>query len=107
MIYYILLSIFVLYILFVFLKDGIYKVTKQKICALCAAVSLTWLTLLALNFFGYKIDSLILAILMGESVTGIAYLLDKRIKNKLYLSLLRLFTIIFGTLAVYLILGLK
>lgn len=101
MIFYVIISIFVLFFIFALIKDSIYKLTKMRICAICAAVSLTWIFLIILRLVGYEIDKLIIGILMGQSVVGIMYYIDKKLKNKLLLSLSRLFTVVFGTLIVY------
>ena len=101
MILYVLLSIILFYFLFALLKDFIYRVIKIKICAICGAVSLTWIILLILKFIGYEIESLLLGILLGQSVVGIMYYLEDKIKNKLTLSFVRLSTILIGTLVVY------
>ncbi|MBS3149463.1 hypothetical protein J4455_02095 [Candidatus Woesearchaeota archaeon] len=104
MIFYVITSIFVLFFIFALIKDFIYKVTKIKVCAICAAVSLTWIFLIILSLIGYNIDKLIIGILMGQSIVGIMYYLEKKLKNKLFLSLSKLFTIVIGTLIVYSIL---
>ncbi len=56
-------------------------VMKEKIsksfCVLCVSVSITWLAFLALYLSGKFNDPVILAILMGESVTGIFYVIKK------------------------------
>jgi len=101
MIIYTLLSITVLFFIFVLIKDSIYKITKINICAICAAVSITWISLIIMKLLGYIIDNIIIAILMGQSIVGIMYYLDKKMKNKLMSSLSKLFTIVFGTLIVY------
>lgn len=101
MIFYIIISIFVLFFIFTLIKDFIYDKTKLKICAICAAVSLTWVSLIILKLIGYTIDKLILGILMGQSIVGIMYYIEKKMKNKLLLSFSRLFIIAFGTLIVY------
>ena len=53
-----------------------------KICVICAAVALTWLVLL----FGYHSDwfedRLLLGLLMGQSITGIYYLLVKKMPEQ-------------------------
>lgn len=53
-----------------------------KVCPICAGVSLTWLWLLAglflVGWFGFPSDPLIIAILMGGSVVGLAYAFDKK-----------------------------
>jgi len=44
----------------------------KKICIICAAVVLTWVTLLVLMWLGYAVDKTLIAILMGMSVGAIA-----------------------------------
>lgn len=57
-------------------------ISKWKFCALCASVSLVWLVLLLL----YKLEKFgnpaILALLMGQSVVGVFYLVEKKVKEK-------------------------
>ncbi|MEK7176847.1 MAG: hypothetical protein AAB719_00915 [Patescibacteria group bacterium] len=48
-------------------------ITRKDFCALCASVTLTWLTLLILRFTGAEVDSLVLAILLGGSAVGLMY----------------------------------
>ncbi len=55
------------------------RILPFKICPICAGVSLTWLWMLAAKFLGYEIDLLILAMLMGGSVVGIAYQIEKKL----------------------------
>jgi len=102
MIYWILLGILTLFIVLVILR----KQVKHKICAICGAVSLTWITLLILTYLGFAIDPLIIGILMGESVTGIMYLFERKIKskNKSHLLGLKIFIILLGTALVYFLL---
>ncbi|RME54933.1 DUF1049 domain-containing protein [Candidatus Woesearchaeota archaeon] len=100
MIWAVLTSIAVLFLLIVFLKA---RFKLDKVCAVCGAVSLTWLALLVLKFFGYGIDSLIIGILMGQSVTGWMYVFEKKAKelgkpNSLWL---KIFIILLGTAFVY------
>ncbi len=52
-------------------------------CPICFSVSATWVTLLTLNTFGYFSDRLVIALLMGQSITGIFYLAEKRAKEDL------------------------
>lgn len=60
---------------------GLILVAKQAlpraVCAICLAVSLTWLGLLALYHLGEFSDSVILALLVGQSITGIYFLFEK------------------------------
>ena len=51
-----------------------------KICPICAGVSGTWVWILGSRFFGYEVDLMILAILMGGSVVGLSSKLDKNWK---------------------------
>ena len=55
------------------------KLFPFKICPICAGVSGTWLWMLGASFFGYEIDFVIVAMLLGGSVVGIAYQLEKRL----------------------------
>lgn len=53
---------------------------KLSICSICAAVNLTWLTLLALRTLGWFEDDVLLALLMGMSVVGGYYWWERRAK---------------------------
>lgn len=101
MLIYTLVSIVLLYLIVVLVKDKLYKLTKIKLCAICAAVSLTWLLLIILKLSGYNLDILLIGILMGQSVTGIMYSLQEKIKNKLFLAFSKLAAILLGTAIVY------
>ena len=105
MIYAILFFIFVLYLLFAIFNPAIMKLFGKKVCAVCAAVSLTWIAILLLKYLGYMIDSLIPAILMGESITGLMYLFeDYAEKKNKRLLMLKIAIILIGTLVAYLLL---
>lgn len=54
------------------------RVLAFRICPVCAGVSGTWLWMLVAKFFGYETDLIIIAALMGGSVVGIAYQIEKR-----------------------------
>jgi hypothetical protein len=55
------------------------KIWKIKICPICVVVSGTWILLLILRYFGQPIDLTLIALLMGGSVVGIAYTLEKKL----------------------------
>ncbi|MEK7106622.1 MAG: hypothetical protein AAB899_00345 [Patescibacteria group bacterium] len=55
------------------------KVLSFNICPICAGVFLTWAGLLAAHFLGYQINLVIPALLMGGTVVGLAYQIEKRI----------------------------
>ncbi|MBI4119274.1 MAG: hypothetical protein HY456_00315 [Parcubacteria group bacterium] len=54
------------------------RILPFKICPICAGVAGTWLWMLTAKFLGYEIDPVIPAMLMGGSVVGIAYQIEKR-----------------------------
>lgn len=100
---YAVLSITILYFLFAFGGEAIRKIVGRKVCAICAAVSLTWISLLVLKLAGFHIDILIIAILMGQSVVGLMVELEKIFEKKKLQKfwLVRILVIIGGTLFVY------
>jgi len=57
------------------------RVFKWKICPICAGVSLTWLSMIVARELGYYVDPSILAMLIGGSVVGVAYQLEKKLPN--------------------------
>lgn len=61
-----------------------------KVCALCGSVLLTWVGLLFLYRIGYFHDVALVSLLMGQSVAGIYYAVDKRV-----VPALRIFTLPF------------
>lgn len=104
---YPILSITILYFLFAFLSGYIKKLIGKKVCAICAAVSLTWLSLLILWLAGFNIDALVIAILMGQSIVGIMYNSEEYFEKKKLKKfwLVRILMITLGTLFVYLVLN--
>lgn len=81
-----LISIPILYLLVAFLKPYFQPKLPFKICAICIAVSFTWLVLLVMWLLGEEISLMTLGILMGMSVVGIMYRLEdfyrkKKIRN--------------------------
>ena len=68
----ILLGIIVLFAVFIWLRSAF----SLKVCALCAAVSVTWIVLLVLFYIGSFTDLLIIGILLGGSAVGVVYLLE-------------------------------
>jgi len=75
----------------VFIAGLIYnQKSKKKICAICAAVALTWLLLFMLYKAEIYKDTVLLSLLMGQSITGFYYLGLKRLPKSL-----RIFTLPF------------
>jgi len=60
---------------------GAKKILPFPVCPICAGVSGTWLWMLGLKFLGYPVDITILTMLLGGSVVGIAYQVEKRLPD--------------------------
>ncbi len=76
---YILAGIIVLFFVFLIIK-GFFK---KDFCAICAAVSITWLYLLVLYWFGAFENRVIIALLMGQSILGVYYIAEEKVKEEL------------------------
>jgi len=109
MIEWVLMSIGILFVFITLIRNLLKEKLNIKVCAICAAVSLTWIALLVLRFLGYNVSDLIIGILMGQSVTGIMYLFENTAKNKGKKNLLwfKVFIILLGTLFVYYVVSLR
>jgi len=108
MILEILAFILVSWIFWAFARGPLSKYIGFKVCAICAAVAGTWIILLGARLiFGFSADSLIIGILMGQSITGIMYAFEDYVKkkdlNRTWL-ILRIFIILIGTLVAYVLL---
>lgn len=77
----ILISLPALFILFIALRS----IFNIKICALCAAVSTTWILLLALLYTGKEIDPILIGILMGGSAVGLMYYLEDKLPERYHI----------------------
>ena len=93
----ILLIIIGLFAILLVLKQAF----SLKICVLCASIFLTWTSLLVLYKLGKFHNVVLLSLLMGQSITGIYYALEKRVKSALrvfalpfFLSLTTLFYLV-------------
>lgn len=69
-----------LFVLLLILK----AVFKLNFCVLCGAVSLTWISLLVLFWAGLFNEPVLIALLMGASVTGVYYLVEKKVPKELH-----------------------
>jgi len=52
---------------------------RRPLCPVCLGVGGTWAWMLAARFAGYAVDATILAVLLGASVVGAAYQLERRL----------------------------
>ncbi len=77
-----------------------------KLCAICSAVSVTWIVLLVTYVVGIHSEITWIGILMGGSVAGLMYRLDAFWKSNDYSGtwFLKLSIILFGFLSVYVVL---
>lgn len=80
-------AIAALFILLLIFKS----VSKWKFCVLCASAGITWLALLILYWNGAFNNPVILALLIGNSVVGIYYLVEKKTAEKLHIFRLPFF----------------
>ena len=72
-------SITALFVLFLVGKTMV----KKEFCAVCAAVSVTWIGLLILYYIGSFSDTTLIAILLGQTVVGIFYVVEKKVPSSL------------------------
>ncbi len=84
------LVVFATIVLIFVLVLGARRFAKRDLCALCLSVSLTWVGLLILHKAGMFENAVLLALLMGQSVTGVSYMLKDRLPQ-----VLRIFTLPF------------
>lgn len=85
--FHIFLGMILLFFTLLLVKNAL-KFHKKEFCVICATVSLTWIILLLLLRFGSFDNKVIIALLMGQSITGIFYFLEHKFKDKI--SLFRL-----------------
>ncbi len=97
-------TILVLYLFFVLIKEPFERRLDFNLCSICAAVSLTWISLLLFYLLGIFNDKLIIAILMGQSTVGIMYSFEKKFKKNKNLLALKVLIILLGTLITYYVL---
>jgi hypothetical protein len=95
----VLLVIAVLFVALLIVKS----ITGWKFCVICTSVSVTWIALLVLYWLGVFDRPLIVAVLMGQSVMGLYYLLEKRSNEELHVFRLPLLLTL--TLAAFVVLG--
>lgn len=57
------------------------RVLPFTVCPICAGVFLTWVWLVGAHIAGYQINLAVPALLMGGTVVGVAYQLEKRFRN--------------------------
>jgi len=55
------------------------RALRFTLCPICSGVAATWLWMLGARFAGFPVDSMMLAVLLGASVVGIADQLEARL----------------------------
>ncbi|PJC37054.1 hypothetical protein CO046_02600 [Candidatus Peregrinibacteria bacterium CG_4_9_14_0_2_um_filter_53_11] len=65
-------------LLFVLLL-GFKSVSRARFCVICASVGGTWVLMLGVSYLDFPIDRTLLALLMGQSIVGLYYLVEKRL----------------------------
>ena len=58
---------------------GANSVLRVRVCPICLGVGLTWLWMVIARFSGFAVDTSMLPILLGGSVVGVAYQLEKHL----------------------------
>lgn len=83
------------------------RILSVTICPICAGSLITWVGLVTAHFAGYQVDLIVPALLMGGSVVGITYQLEKKFHDSSARTLL-LWKVLFipaGFVAAYAVLG--
>lgn len=81
----VLLAISLLFFVLLGVKELFSRRLKKKLCVICATVSLVWIVLLVLYWGGLFGGKVIIALLIGQTVLGIFYLLEQKVREGLKL----------------------
>ncbi len=95
----VLLGIAILFVGLLIIKS----MSKWQFCVICTSVSFTWMTLLALYWLGLFDQPVIIAVLMGQSIVGFYYFLEKKTREELHIFRLPLLLTL--TLVAFMALG--
>jgi len=77
-----MLAITTLFFIMLLVKESFDRKNK-KFCAICSAVVLTWIALLILNWIGKFDNKILIALLIGESILGVYYFAESKVKEEL------------------------
>ena len=81
--WHVLLAITGLFFVHMGFKEFLKGKLKDNFCVVCAAISSTWIILLLLYWNGLFANKTLLALLIGESVVGIFYMVNSKVKEEL------------------------
>lgn len=84
---------------------AVHSFGRLKFCAVCVAISVTWLALLAARLMGYTVNPVLIGVLVGESIVGLYQMMEKRVPAGW--QIFRWPYIITATVVAYLILGVR
>lgn len=76
----IFIGIILLFFIVLAIKKPIEKKVKKKICAICIAISLTWISLLILYWLNLFNNAILLALLMGHTSLALYYIAEEKLK---------------------------
>lgn len=99
------LMVFLLIIVFFVVLLILKNILNLRFCVLCVSISLTWICLLLLYWFHMFNNIILVSVLMGQSILGVYYLLEKKVKEKF--QIFRLPFILTLTFIAYLLLGIS
>ena len=84
---------------------AIRRLARVPLCPICAGVAGTWAWLLLASWYGVSMDPVLPALLMGGSVVGITYQLERRIRPGHSPLLMKAVLMPLGFLAAYALLA--
>lgn len=61
------------------------SITKWNFCVICVSISVTWMALLVLYWLGSFNQPIIIAVLMGQTIVGLYYFLEKKTAEGLHI----------------------
>lgn len=93
-----LVLVTLLFVALLFIK----RATTLRFCALCTAVSGTWIGLLGLYYSGYYDNETVIALFLGQTIVGTMYLGERNLPDRY--SVFTLPYLLTGTVIGYLLL---
>lgn len=82
---YILWTIVILFIVIIAIKSILKNKINSNLCAICLAFSLTWIYSLILYYLDMFDNILVIGLMMGMTILGIFYTVERNVKKELTL----------------------
>lgn len=76
------LAVFVTLVVVFAILLALKGVSKLRFCVMCLSVACVWIGLLLVYWFARAVDPVLLALLMGQSITGLSYFVENRIEER-------------------------